>query len=54
MSFEEGVQFLARRRQADEVEVDAAEQRGLVRFAIGFEAAFLPLGGEEGIDGIGR
>ena len=44
------MQLVARRRQADQVEVDAAQQRGLVGFGDGLELALGVLGGEEAID----
>ena len=47
------MQLLARRRQADQVEVDAAQERRLVGVGERLESAFLVLGGQEGVDRVG-
>ena len=47
-----GVQFLARRRQANEIEINTAQQHGPVRGRERFQSAHLLFGRDEGVDGI--
>ena len=49
---EKVLQFLERGRQADEVEVNAAQQNFLAGFRAGDEPALFKFGNEEGIDGV--
>src|SRR5439155_26537929 len=49
---EKGVQFLGCRRQADQIEVDAAQKDGAARLRPGFQAVPFVEGGNERVDGI--